>query len=141
MKENDQIIAIAECCGWVWYRIPHHRNDERRYRSLFLPQLLEYEGQSDIWKVRADGTESVSTIEYMHRDGYVPKYTTDLNAMRDAWETLPWDERWQFEKYLDEIVRRENPASDCSQLHMLKVNATAAQRSEAFLRTKGKWTQ
>lgn len=76
-----------------------------------------------------------------------PRYTTDLNAMREVEETLlPDDEVYSqrnfYASLLGDITLNDNgrgwtPLSndDCFPI----LHATARQRAEAFLRTIGKW--
>jgi hypothetical protein len=65
----------------------------------------------------------------------IPDYTDDLNDMHEA------------EKTLDEIKSAEyartlvSTAWKSEQPVFAPINATAAQRAEAFLRTIGKWTE
>jgi len=76
------------------------------------------------------------------RLGYsIPDYLNDLNAMHDAIMSLDLGWRVEF-KYklelvvtpiLNEMLGRCVPSTDAL------INATAAQRAEAFLRTLGKW--
>lgn len=127
MTDNEISIAIAEACGWVWYRLPSV-SEGRRYKCLFLPGLHEYEGQSPEWLVRADGSESICNMEFMSREGLVQDYRNDLNAMHEAEKRLGDIQRGQYE---DELTMRTDNA----------IYATADQRAEAFLRTIGKWDQ
>lgn len=83
MSPEAKRIAIAEACGWVWYRLPPFNRD-RQYRCLFLPAVHEYPDQSPQWTVRADGTERICNWNYMEREGHVPDYLNDLNAMHGA---------------------------------------------------------
>lgn len=67
-------------------------------------------------------------------------YCNDLNAMHDAVSIFDYDQADEFEEYLCDICKRlndekENPAP----WRFAVVNATAAQRAEAFLRVIGKW--
>lgn len=66
----------------------------------------------------------------------LPDYLNDLNAMHEAEEKLPPNLRNNFMDRLDDVIEL-NPDA-LSEWHL--VHATAAQRAEAFLRTKGKWT-
>jgi hypothetical protein len=66
---------------------------------------------------------------------YLPNYCNDLNAMHEAEKFLSRGEHYQsgefalYVKNLD-LVR-------CGRLHLIE--ATAAERAEAFLKTLGKW--
>lgn len=61
----------------------------------------------------------------------LPDYLSDLNAIHEAWKTLPRDKQCAFSLKLHEVC-------GTNQLNHV-VNATAAQRAEAFLRTLGLW--
>lgn len=136
MTDDQQNTAIAEECGWVWYKIPNAFT----HRCLFLPALHEYEGQSEAWLHRADGSEKPCNFEYMQREGHVPKYTKDLNAMRDAVLTLvdpdPLAEQIRLNRYAEILLRISLAARN----HYTFLT-TAAQQAEAFLRTVGKWKE
>ncbi len=83
MTDDEKRIAIAEACGFVWYRLPQ-RKDERSYRMLAHPLIHEYDGQIPEWLVRADGTERICNLEYMWREGLVPDYPKNANDMLEA---------------------------------------------------------
>lgn len=156
MSPEQQRIAIAEACGWVWYRIPTAPPHDRIYRCLFLPALHEYEGQSERWLVKADGTERICGTEYMTREGLVPDYPNDLNAIHEALRgmlghraknissTEQRDALIQrtFEVALYAIITRDDSLAETALIEMYRcANATARQLSEAYLRTIGKWTE
>lgn len=133
MTDEQIRIKVAEACGWVWYRIPNTQRDARIYRMLAHPDIHEYEGQAASWLVRADGSERVCNTEYMWREGFIPNYPADLNAMHDAEATLTsgyWDRYAQWLRELTHSNRR-----------FLIAHATARQRAEAFLRVKGLWEE
>lgn len=139
MTEQEQRIAIAEFCGWVWYRIPNPRREDRVYRMLAHPEIHEYPDQSREWLVRADGTESICSWEYMEREGHVPDYLHDLNAMHEAEERLIQPERVGSSGYMNHLwnvcLRTAGPRM-CT---WHTAHATAAQRAEALLRCIGRW--
>lgn len=129
---KDQIrMAIGEACGFVWYRIPKDRLTDRRYRFLALPAIQEYEGQSEIWKERADGSERISNMEFMANNGYLPSYDSDLNAMHEAEQVLTQGQKTQYIFQLQTICGGQQFGDNYF--------ATAAQRAEAFLRVLGRW--
>lgn len=144
MKDEEINRAIAEHCGWVWYRIPNSRLNDRIYRCLFLPAIHEYEGQSPVWLVRADGSERICNAEFMYREAHLPNYCNDLNAMHEAESAL---EGYRWACYLKQLWRLVNPQWEISPVHPLNyltknmVFATARQRAEAFLRAIGKWQE
>lgn len=140
MTNDEMRIAIAEHQGWVWYRIPNAGTDARKYRCLFLPAVHETDGQLPAWLVRADMTERICNLEYLWREGLVPNFPGDLNAMHQAIIQLSGNQRDLFNTKLCEITAG---GFDFSELYDLdaSINATAAQRAEAFLRTVGKWKE
>jgi len=75
-----------------------------------------------------DGRECWSHKDHPPHVGFmeVPDYLNDLNAMHAAIATLPFDHQ---------ITVAELLAGDLVEV----MQATAAQRCEAFLRTIGKW--
>lgn len=139
MIDQEINIAIAEACGWKWYRLPHlPSNGDRRYRCLFFPSILESDGKiPDRYSV-ADMTERVCNWEYMKREGMVFDYCQDLNAMHAAEESLSRLKRCAYGQELGILAARlkdNRDEFDCFKL----THATARQRAEAFLRTIGKW--
>ena len=70
----------------------------------------------------------------------VPNYAGCLNAMHEAVSIFDYDQADEFEDHLCDICKRlndkkKNPAPR----RFAVVNATSAQRAEAFLRTIEKW--
>jgi hypothetical protein len=88
------------------------------------------------WK-RADPTGMSNLVKWVDtRTGVVMMSNPleDLNAMHEAWRTLPKEKRIDFWTNLQEVCARNIP-------HMFKPadfdtgNATARQRAEAFIKT------
>lgn len=127
MNPEKQRIAIAEACGWTaiedidgfWRAV-----DASGYVTTDL-----WISESNVWSAG------------------MPDYLNDLNAMRGASDTLNDDQQWQFVQHLNEITRiKHDSDSDDWFIHRTDwiwrmLNATAAQRAEAFLRTIGKWEE
>ena len=65
-----------------------------------------------------------------HRE--IPNYLNDLNAMHEAEKMLTGDQCKLYFRTLFDVV-----GNSLSPMNM--VHATAVQRAEAFLRTRGKW--
>ena len=110
MSPEKQRIAIAMACGWT---------DIRRQRL--------YAGDQDLYGTKLKGAEK-------HRNR-LPDYLTDLNAMHEAEKVLTEkgvNEWWSYVAF----INRHNPRPFGTET---AVHATAAQRSEAFLRTLGFW--
>ena len=60
LEQIQMNIAVAELCGYVWYRIPNKPwEKDTHYRMLAHPAIHEYPGQSPVWLVRADGSEKI----------------------------------------------------------------------------------
>lgn len=70
----------------------------------------------------------------------LPDYLNDLNAMHEAVMSQNWplSGRITYRRNLQDIVSRDKGVDNL--IHYGEcINATAAQRAEAFLRTKGLW--
>jgi hypothetical protein len=123
---NDQEInaAIAESRGL--YIAPDLADD----LTMWLCSKQEPNGIKSVFGL----TKKAAFAEL------APHYTTDLNAMHEAWLTLTRDLRLDFWCNLQTVCAKETP-------HTSKPgdfdtgNATARQRAEAFLRTVGKWKE
>jgi len=64
---------------------------------------------------------------------HVPQYVYDLNAMHQAEKSLTHDQHIDYMEHLGMC------SDDYGHKVWAYVQATAAQRAEAFLRTIGKW--
>lgn len=118
MNENDQLIAIAEACGWKrfrWTRGQHNYSTWVAPDEIFPP--------------------SVGSEHFVQRLR-LPDYTHDLNAMREAEKTLTPLQRNRYSDMLRRIAFTEEESVywDCA-------HATAAQRAEAFLKTLNLWKE
>lgn len=126
MTKEEQRVAIAKACGWK----------------------AEKENDLDWGYVAKHPSRRFPTYLYSTPEEALlndaPDFLTDLNACREAWLTLNTVERSRYAEELAWIVlhaandpKQEFVFSRCSL--SLFANATAAQRCEAFLRTKGFW--
>lgn len=93
-----------------------------------------------------DGKTWVIGYRYPAGRGYIlaPDYLHDLNAMHEVLATLLSDGNWRkFIWWLEHILKLGHMEDGCVQrettTEMMLINATAAQRAEAFLRVKGLW--
>ena len=78
---------------------------------------------------------SPSGAEFREEDRKsIPDYLNDLNAMHEAERIL---DGYMMLKYASELLAVIGGGSGC----FSHIHATAAQRSEAFLRTLGKWEE
>lgn len=125
MSPEAQRIAIAEACGW-----------NGPFWSCYNP---------------ATGTQCLATwTDFLRNPKYVPDYLSDLNAMHEAEKTLSRADGsdpeagnqlnryvWNlFEVKTGAPIERHVNDEPCD-----VIDATAAQRAEAFLKTIGKWTE
>ncbi len=116
MTPEYQRIAIAEKCGWM---------------------SIQKSG-------RLDGQLVGYPPNGLLKRQEIPDFTSDLNAMREAWKTLNTDQRAKFAEELAYIVlgvindpRTEFVFSRCSL--SLFANAAAHEHAESFLRALGLW--
>jgi len=118
MKTNDQRIAIAEACGAKRFKRPW---DGRVFLCTEAPTAK--------WEVTNSPVDVVNTD--------IPNFPGCLNTMHEAEKTLSESQQLDFEQHLRRIV-----GADAHGLagHWEMIHATAAQRAEAFLKTKGLWT-
>lgn len=109
-EQTEKRIRIAEACGWKITQISvNEPNDD----VSITPTGLELNPWRDV------------NVE-------LPDYFNDLNAMADAEKTLDAAQRKVFVRVLNEGYGAEG--SGLEDIFFL-VNATAAQRAEAFLLT------
>jgi hypothetical protein len=111
MTNQEINIAIAGACGW---------RDIKRCTRRLKPDA---QGVA-LMGIDPNGDHTGGATEYAS----VPSYTTDLNAMHEAEKTLTHAEMALYMAWL--------PVHD---YHCIR--ATAAQRAEAFRRTKGLWRE
>jgi|688.fasta_scaffold2172039_1 hypothetical protein len=129
MDPNKQRIAIAEYCGWTNYHIGSPGAGgavDRPGRPVGTPPNRKY------------------TCE-------LPNYTGCLNAMHEAEKTIPKRDKGIYADILMRVVGPDGETdmvddygewstSPTTSLFAI-LNATAAQRAEAFLKTIGKWEE
>ena len=127
MNQEKQRIAIAEACGWKDIKDTNHEDVNIESRSISCwsgltgvpPKFIHYEWNRVI----------------------IPDYLNDLNAMHEAEQSLwlkDWNLRYVFCDHLADAIRgRRVNRNEWGPELML--DALAAQRAEAFLKTIGKW--
>ena len=113
MNPEQQRIAIAEACGWT-----------------------EVEPCTCCDKV-SRGYEPTPGAHKKH----LPDYLNDLNAMHEAEKVLKHEQQIDYSRHIGKMVTSHLPASRAAWMDFRLINATAAQRAEAFLRTIGKWKE
>ena len=109
MTQEQQRIAIARACGWSVI-------------DMSDPLTVVVEGQA-IWP---------------HSVKDCPDYLNDLNAMHEAEAAkiaLDGLYQAQFCHHLFRVLNADNRNPDGGICEFDKINATAAQRAEAFLKT------
>jgi len=112
MNKEKQRIAIAEACGW---------------REISDWKAAGINGQHP--------TEPWTEV--------IPDYLNDLNAMHEAEKVMGYDDRLNYPAQLFDVVCRTSGEWQkvFNKIHpdAWALQASAAQRAEAFLRTIGKW--
>jgi hypothetical protein len=118
MKPEQQIIAIAEACGWT--------------QCVYVESIGLAKG--------VPGNNKPSYGTYENGMAQLPDYLNDLNAMHEAEQTL-WQKDWESRHdFVDKLARILSPVHGYWQQSGLDLlDATAAQRAEAFLRTINLW--
>jgi hypothetical protein len=115
MNKEQQRIAIAEACGWK-----------------LVTDNPEYE---PYWEDPKGNMVAVNNG--VHR---LPNYLNDLNAMHEA-EKVLWEMDWSFRSifndHLANIIKRRKVNRNEWDAETL-LDATAAQRAEAFVKTLSK---
>ena len=113
MTEEQQRIAIAEACGWT---------DCEYIKSLGL----------------CKGKHKEVRPQYDSGHSALPDYLNDLNAMHEAEKVLINDQDLKYSESLALVVKARWKTNNSYDMQKFR-SATAAQRSEAFLKTIGKW--
>lgn len=131
MTPEAQRIAIAEACGYVWYAFQDP--DGKEFAHLIRTDKN--------WPQRQGGVRCERPPEFESEAPNVPDYLYDLNAMADAEETISTLDIGKYvaelAKVLNEGVAQSLPVLWASAYYL--IHATAKQRAEAFLKTKGLW--
>ena len=109
MKPEQQIIAIAEACGWT--------------DCVFVESIKLTKGFPPLNNPPSYGT-------YENGMAQLPNYCNDLNAMHEAEKVLFPKHEAKWAEYMSIV---------CGHSWRIIWTATAAQRAEAFLRTLDLW--
>lgn len=143
MSDDEIRVAIAEKCGWKWYRRPASAPwADKPHRSLYHPQISsEYVATL----TKADMTERQCNYVFIWSEGMIPDYPRDLNACHEFEKTLFNDPgKWpDFAEQLTVVCFGvKTGLNDLGHIKAAYVaHATARQRCEAFLRTFGLWKE
>ena len=127
MTPEQQNIAIAKACGAEWV--------VSRSRLGFPEALLVFRDRytpAESWDIPSSIEDAKLFRERsVHRS--VPRYCNNLNAMHEAEKTLDEINKANYSRLLREMVwTSEQPSFS-------QINATAAQKAEAFLRNLNLW--
>jgi len=127
MTPEAQREAIARACGW-----------RSTIESWYSPEGSAH--ARSVYRRNAD--------ELIDDSHILPDYLTDLNAMRDAENTLTSGQRRYYAECLIQVhplrydptirVKDENLNDNYMKLFLI-ANMSAAQRAEAFIKAKGLW--
>jgi len=119
MNDSEMQIAIAEACGYKQQPTP----------DGLVEWLGPNPGRCYIGRFRPNTIPSA-----------FPDYLNDLNAMHEA-EQAAWDRDYNLRFYfIDHLARIINPVHGYRMLSGEDLlDATARQRSEAFLKTLNLW--
>jgi hypothetical protein len=114
MNKEQRRIAIAESCGWI-----------------------EIEPCTC-----CDGVSRGYQPTHKAHKKHLPDYFNDLNAMHEAEQTL-WEKDWTSRHdFIDKLARIISPThGHHKQSGIDLLDATAAERAEAFLRAINKWEE
>lgn len=114
-------VAIAKACGWT--AIKNCNTSVGGYCARSPDGEIDY--------TNLGGSEDAAILISC------PNYYGDLNAIRSVVRTLPGEQTVSYVKELRLIIER---ADDLRTVHWFAVvEASAAQRAEAYLKTIGKW--
>lgn len=120
MTSESRVLALGEVHGWKF-----KKNDDGSLK-LFNPIQKQW-----VW---IDNDPSSEPEWYIH---ILPRYLNDLNATHSVWKTLTEPQHSIFRLELQNIVVRDGKLEGHPAMSVC--NATAEQRSEAFLRTLNLW--
>jgi len=131
MKPELQRIAIAEACGYKWWvhDSPSSAHPGQRFLTL--------DGDWRIFILAHEATGDEPMVE--NQTDPIPDYLNDLNAMHEAENTIRVGKD-RFNKALRTYRSHLATIIGCAHYQSAElICATAAQRAEAFLKTKGLW--
>lgn len=120
MKPHDQLIAIAQACGYE-FTLDHLQ------LIILHPDKNTYN-----YLLRNGRTDEALLIDGA---ALLPQYLTDLNAMHEAETQLTLKQWILWEDVVYEMLGRP-----VTRLAIVIAQLTATQRAEAFLRTLNLWT-
>lgn len=121
MTEREQQIAIAEFCGWKLSK------ETDRFGNAYYQKGEDY---------RRAG-------EFPRTATPIPDYLNDLNAIHEVVNHFSFHQRENYNAKLFQVVSGVNQSIAITEPNYIfqALNATAAQRCEALLRTIGEWQE
>lgn len=148
MKPEAQRIAIAEAAGQKLFVIHKQIHDPFGY---YREKGHGYTTLVEAWRVTEEvgkkyiGGRPTDPDRVILEPAPLPDYPTDLNAMHEAEEALFSSRPGFYERSSVTALCAVLGLDEDTGMHDKRtirqlLNATAAQRAEAFLRTIGKWT-
>ena len=134
MNEQEQRIALAEWDGWKWYRRPATGPwSDKPMRALYNPLLVpEYVATLAL----ADMSERECNEVFLWREGMIPDYLHDLNAVHGLILKLNGEQmRVFFAHLMPYPIPRLASVEDFIDAFRSEPN----KQCEALLRTIRKW--
>jgi hypothetical protein len=140
MKPEEQRIAIAEACGIYVCNGCYHKIDPNICHCGKPTKNHGYQvGHNEVPMGCTCGYSDAEDRRQTTPE--CPDYLNDLNAMKEAKDTLTPEQKDVFAGFLGKIV--EYGRVDFGAMQVIATTkilfSTAAQQAEAFLRTIGKW--
>ena len=137
MTKADQRLAIAAADGFTNIRRQY------RYISQYTREQCEQHGmilrEYDLIGDKEFDSDDPELPGKFTCPAAVPNYLKDLNAMHDAWLTLPPEKLDSFNQNLAGVC--SGWQGSIKESVFKAVNATTTQRAEAFLRTLNLWKE
>lgn len=124
MNTEKQRIAIAGFCGFYDFKTKTVLDGE----TFPIAKLKEGFKHPFDWEPWVDGCYSI------------PNYPNDLNAMHEAEKCLNQKQTFSYNQLL-EMMAAKNSIKDKYPSSGYKYHLTVNEKSEAFLRTIGKWEE
>lgn len=119
--------AIAEWCGWKWYRRPASGPWAKKpMRCLYHPELIK-----PLELELADMTERECNWAFIEREGMIPNYHSDLNAIHEAEKNLTEKQQVWYLQRLTQVRYRAGVSGMIACMVDKTTFATAPQRCEA----------
>lgn len=137
MTPNEQRIAITELCGWKRFLT----QSGRVFLAKPTAETVAYWRDTKYIAATATAEDLAGDILL---PGDCPDYLNSLDAMHEAEDLLDAasiDVKSKYWDYLAIVTMPHDLGDDTFLRDYAMLRATAAQRSEAFLRTMGKWKE